>query len=115
MKILDLDQIKRVLSDLDLIPDIEQGFVDYSKGLVVVPPVGEMIMEKGEVHIKYGFIRGGEHYVIKVASGFYKNHLLEIPSGNGLMLLFDQNIGQLVDSKKDRQRADGKNEKHFTF
>jgi ornithine cyclodeaminase len=96
MEILYLDQIKKVLPDLDLIPDIEKGFVDYSRGLVVVPPVGEMIMEKGEVHIKYGFIRGGDHYVIKVASGFYKNHLIGIPSGNGLMLLFDQNTGTLL-------------------
>ena len=81
---------------MDLVPNIEQGFVDYSNGLVEVPPVGEMIMEKGEVHIKYGFIREGDHYVIKVASGFYKNHLLGLPSGNGLMLVFDQKNGKLL-------------------
>ncbi len=93
MEILNLDQIKKVLPELDLIQDIEQGFVDYSRNLVEVPPVGEMIMEKGEVHIKYGFVKGGDHYVIKIASGFYQNHLIGLPSGNGLMLLFDQHTG----------------------
>jgi ornithine cyclodeaminase len=96
MQILNLDQIKQALADQDLIPEIEKGFVDYSQGNVIVPPVGEMILEKGEVHIKYGFIKGGEHYVIKVASGFYENHLLGLPSGNGLMLLFDQKTGILL-------------------
>ena len=94
MQILNLEQIKKVLPDLDLIPEIEQGFVDYSRDRVVVPPVGEMIMEKGEVHIKYGFIKGGEHYVVKIASGFYQNHLNGLPSGNGMMILFNQNTGE---------------------
>lgn len=96
MKIINLNQIREVLPLLDMVSEIEQGFVDYSNGKVVVPPVGEMIMDKGEVHIKYGFIKGDAYYVIKVASGFYQNHLLGLPSGNGLMLLFDQNNGNLL-------------------
>jgi ornithine cyclodeaminase len=96
MQILNLEQIKKVLPSLDMIHEIEQGFVAYSEGRVIVPPVGEMILGKGEVHIKYGFIKGDDHYVIKVASGFYQNHLLGLPSGNGLMLLFDQNTGALL-------------------
>jgi len=59
-----------------------------------VPPVGELMLEKGEVHIKYGYLRGGEYYVIKIASGFYGNSQLGLPSGNGLMLLFNQQTGQ---------------------
>ena len=58
MQIITLDQIKKVLPDLNIIPEIEKGFVAYSEKKVVVPPVGEMILEKGEVHIKYGFIKG---------------------------------------------------------
>jgi len=34
-----------------------------------------------------------QHFVIKVASGFYGNPKLGLPSGNGLMLLFDQQTG----------------------
>ncbi len=96
MKIITLDEIKEILPDLDLIPAIEAGFVAYSAGQAVVPPVGELLLEEGEVHIKYGYIRQDDYYVIKIASGFYDNPNFGLPSSNGLMLLFSQKTGQLV-------------------
>ena len=94
MKIATLAQIKDVLPALDLIPAIEEGFAAYSSGRATVPPVGEMILDKGEVHIKSGFIEGEEFYVIKIASGFYGNRSIGLPSGNGCMLLFKQRTGE---------------------
>lgn len=94
MKIATLAQIRDVLPSLDLIPAIEEGFVAYSSGRATVPPVGELILDKGEVHIKSGFIAGEELYVIKIASGFYGNPSLGLPSGNGCMLLFKQSTGE---------------------
>lgn len=96
MKTTTLEQIKEALTGLDLLTAIEEGFVAYSQRRAVVPPVGELLLPDGEVHIKYGFIRGEEYYVIKVASGFYQNPQLQLPSGNGLMLLFRQKTGELV-------------------
>lgn len=96
MKIITLAQIKEVLPSLDLIPAIEAGFVAYSEGRATVPPVGEMILDRGEVHIKSGFIKGEDFYVIKIASGFYGNARLGLPSGNGCMLLFKQDTGEPV-------------------
>jgi ornithine cyclodeaminase len=77
-----------------LIPAIEDGFAAYSSGRAVVPPVGELILDKGEVHIKYGYIRGEEFYVVKIASGFYENPSRGLPSGSGCMLLFKQQTGE---------------------
>lgn len=96
--ILNLAQIKDALKGLDLVGAMENGFVAYSHGLVVVPPVGEMVFEDppGDVHIKYGFIGGDDVYVIKVASGFYENPKLGLSSSNGLMLLFSQKTGELL-------------------
>jgi ornithine cyclodeaminase len=94
MVIITLDQIRQILPKLDLISEIRQGFQAYSEGRVIVPPVGEIILEKGEVHIKYGFIKHDDYYVIKVASGFYQNPEQGLPSGNGLMLLFSQKTGE---------------------
>jgi len=94
VNIATLDEIKRVVPGLDLIPPIEEGFAAYSSGRATVPPVGELILDKGEVHIKYGFIEGDEFYVIKIASGFYGNTTLGLPSGNGCMLLFRQQTGE---------------------
>ena len=96
MHLITLEQIKEVLPQLDLLAGIEEGFLNYSRGKVVVPPVGGMILEKGEVHNKSGYVVDDELYVIKVASGFYENSSLGLPSSNGLMLLFSQQTGQLI-------------------
>ena len=96
MRIVELPEIKKALKDLDVLPLIEAGFVAYSEGRAVVPPVGELILDEGETHIKYGFIRGEPWYVIKIASGFYKNPEHGLPSGDGMMLLFSQATGQPV-------------------
>jgi ornithine cyclodeaminase len=99
--ILDLRQILEILSRIDsnrLISEIEEGFVAYSHGKVVVPPVGELIFDepKGDTHIKYGFIKGDDYYVIKVASGFYDNPKSGLPAASGLMLLFNRKTGELI-------------------
>ena len=97
MKTLSLKEIKAALPSVDLMAEIEQGFVAYSQGRAVVPPIGELIMQDppGEVHIKYGYIAGDDYYVIKIASGFFENPKLNLPSSNGLMLVFSQKTGTL--------------------
>lgn len=95
-KIISLADIRRVLPTLDLLSAIEAGFVAYSENRCVVPPVGELLFEQppGEVHIKYGYIKGDDFYVVKIASGFYENPSRGLASSNGMMLLFDANTGE---------------------
>jgi ornithine cyclodeaminase len=95
--VISLSMILEAVRTIDPLPLIEEGFVAYSRGRAVVPPVGELIFENppGDVHIKYGYIKGDDHYVIKIASGFYDNPKAGLPSGNGMMLLFSQKTGQL--------------------
>jgi ornithine cyclodeaminase len=92
-----LAEIKKALTAIDPLPLIEEGFVAYSHGRAVVPPVGELVFDDppGDVHIKYGYIKGGGVYVIKIASGFADNPKRGLPSGDGLMLVFDQRTGRL--------------------
>ncbi len=96
MKIISLAQIKEILPSIDLISEIEKGFVAYSQNQAVVPPVGELLLEKGEVHLKYGYLKNDDFYVIKIASGFYENSKLGLSSSNGLMILFKQATGELA-------------------
>jgi ornithine cyclodeaminase len=90
-------QIEEALQRVDVTTAIEEGFIAYSRGEVVVPPVGELVFEDppGDVHIKYGYIKGDEYFVIKVASGFYDNVALGLPPADGLMLVFSQKTAQL--------------------
>jgi ornithine cyclodeaminase len=93
-----LEQIKQVVDELDVTKYIEDGFVAYSQGRAVVPPVGEMIFEKppGDVHIKYGYIKDDNYFAIKIASGFYENYKINLPTSDGLILLFSQRDGSLA-------------------
>ena len=50
----------------------------------------------GEFHVKSAFIDGVPHVAVKVASGFYRNPERGLPSGAGLMMLFDAATGTPV-------------------
>jgi len=97
-RIYDLAQIKRVLKSVQAIPEIEKGFVAYSQGRAVIPPVGELQFEEppGETHIKYGYLRDDDYYVIKIASGFFASPAAQRYTSDGLMLLFRKGTGELV-------------------
>jgi ornithine cyclodeaminase len=103
MKIYSLDEIKSVLPQINLVGEIERGFSAYSNGEVVVPPVGELKFDTppGDVHIKYGYIKSDNVYVIKIASGFTGNSDHGLPNGNGMMLVFSQKTGQPLAVLKD--------------
>ena len=100
-QVFGIDQVKDCIeknSVTDLIKAIEEGFVMYSQNKVDVPPVGHLSFSNppGDVHIKYGCIENDDFFVVKIASGFYNNAALNLPTGNGLMLLFSQKTGQLL-------------------
>lgn len=90
-------EIESVLGEIDLLPAVEKGFVEYSRGNSVVPPVGELLFKEppGDVHIKYGYIHSQNNYVVKIASGFPKNDELGLSSSHGIMAMFDKETGYL--------------------
>lgn len=93
--VVDLDHIRAVLPRVDLLAAMERAFTAYSEGRAVVPPVGELLFDDppGDAHIKYGYLRGDSIFVIKVATGFYRNAESGLPSNSGLMLIFDSSTG----------------------
>jgi ornithine cyclodeaminase len=98
MKILTRKQIEQLVSIPKIVEAIEQGFVAYSQGKTVIPSVASLHFDDpaGDCHIKYGYAKDGKYYVVKIASGFHDNPKLGLPTGNGLMLLFDKQTGALL-------------------
>lgn len=98
MRILDKKEIVKLLEGIDLLRCIEEGFIEYSTGNAVIPPVAGMDFSSppGEVHIKFGYINSHSEYVVKIASGFYDNPKIGKPSSNGLMLVFSKDTGELT-------------------
>jgi len=96
-KVLKLDQIKSQIDVPKMIQAIEDGFVLYSEDKVVVPPVGFLNFKDppGDVHIKYGYVKDDDVYVLKVASGFYENEKMGVPFADGVILVFSQKTGHL--------------------
>lgn len=96
-KLIELDQIKDLLAMPELIDEVADGFVLYSKGLVNVPPVGFLHFDNppGDVHIKYGAVTEDDVYVLKVASAFYQIPDHTLPASDGVILVFSQKTGRL--------------------
>jgi ornithine cyclodeaminase len=97
MKIFNRDEIEKVIVKSELINAVEEGFRQYSLGNVIVPPVGHLDFEDppGNVHIKYGAVKGDQTFTIKVANGFYDNPKLGISSSQGVVMVFSQKTGVL--------------------
>jgi len=89
------DIIKHVKLNEDLIPIIEDAFKSLSKGKTVMPPIMRIDIEKyhGESDIKAAYVDGLDSFAIKIASGFFDNPKLGLPSSNGLMVLLDSETG----------------------
>ena len=96
--ILNSTEIKKCVQlNQQLIPIIEDAFKSLALGKTTMPPILRLDIEKyhGESDVKAAYIDGLDSYAIKVASGFFNNPNLGLPSSNGLMILLDSKTGML--------------------
>jgi ornithine cyclodeaminase len=72
-----------------------EAFRADGEGRTHVPPVINLDVPepRGEFHIKTALIDGVPFVAVKVASGFYDNPARGLPSGSGLMAVFDARTG----------------------
>lgn len=98
MEIISQQRIRAAISIEDAVADIEEGFVAWSSGRAVIPPVGYLGFDapRGDCHIKYGYVRGDDQFVIKVATGFYDNPARGLSSSNGFMVVVSAQTGEPV-------------------
>ena len=91
-------QIERVIRPREVIAAMERAFVAYSNGEAVIPPVGQLDFEDppGDCHIKYGYLKHGSTFTVKIATGFWKNPERGLASSNGVVLLFSSETGALL-------------------
>lgn len=103
---LNPDEIEQRVGNLDVVGLMEQAFAAFSKGEAVMPMPGELLIEDppGEVHLKYGYFKSGDTYVIKIASGFWNNPAKGLSSSDGLLLVFRKETGELAAVLNDRGR-----------
>lgn len=88
---------KFVTLDKEVIGKVELGFSELAAGKATVPPIMMLpVPEKnGEVDIKSAFIKGLPSMAIKIASGFFQNPDIGLPSQSGQMLVVSAETGFL--------------------
>ena len=93
--IIDEASLRAVVTPARAVEVIREAFQADGEGRTHVPPVInlEIPAHRGEFHIKTAHIDGVPHVAVKIASGFYDNPARGLPSGSGLMALFDAETG----------------------
>lgn len=89
------EAVRRAVSHGAALSSAERAFLALARNEAVSPlPMGLDLPDvHGEVHVKGAWIRGAPIFAFKVASGFYGNVELGVPTGSGLVLVFDANTG----------------------
>ena len=74
---------------------MREAFRADGEGRAHVPAVINLEVpgRRGEFHVKTALIDGVPHVAVKIASGFYDNPAKGLPSGSGLMAVFDAATG----------------------
>jgi ornithine cyclodeaminase len=93
--ILHEPEIRALLDPSSCIEAVERAFVAYAAGRAELPGVIHLDLPEvhGEVHVKAGYVHGGECWALKVAWGFPDNPALGLPANSGLVLAFDARTG----------------------
>lgn len=91
-------ELRDLITPRVAVDTIREAFRADGEGRAHVPPVInlEVPAHRGEFHVKTALIDGVPHVAVKVASGFYDNPAKGLPSGSGLMAVFDATTGMPV-------------------
>jgi len=90
--------LRRVMTPQVAVEAMRNAFRADGEGRAHVPAVINLDVptHRGEFHIKTAHIDGVPHIAVKIASGFYNNPSKGLPSGSGLMAVFDATTGMPV-------------------
>jgi ornithine cyclodeaminase len=95
MKVIDEGVLRSAVTPRRAVEAMREAFRADGEGRTHVPPVINLDIpaHRGEFHVKTAHIDGVPHVAVKIASGFYDNPAKGLPSGSGLMAVFDAVTG----------------------
>jgi len=95
MKIVTEQELRELVGEDEALEAVEVAFRALAQGRAIQPPpLGmDLDMVRGEVHVKGAYLEGEATFAMKVASGFYDNPSKGLPTGSGLVLVFDAKTG----------------------
>ena len=98
MRVVELPQILSALDEDAALAAVESGFRRFSAGGAQVTEVGHLAFTDppGDCHVKSAHIAGDCVFVVKVATGFYRNVSIGLPSSNGFMAVISAKTGEVL-------------------
>jgi ornithine cyclodeaminase len=95
LRSIDEATLRAAITPRHAVDAIRDAFRADGEGRTHVPPVINLDVPaaRGEFHIKTAHIDGVPHIAVKVASGFYDNPARGLPSGSGIIVMFDATTG----------------------
>jgi ornithine cyclodeaminase len=92
---LDEQTLRAAISPAAAVAAIREAFRADGEGRTVVPAVINLPVPgtHGEFHVKTAWVDGVPFIAVKVASGFYDNPARGLPTGSGMMAIFDAATG----------------------
>lgn len=95
LQVFDEWSLREAVDDAAALEAMERAFSALAAGEVLTPPPLGLDLDEvhGEVHVKGAYIRGAPCFAFKVATGFYGNVQLGVPTGSGMVLIFDSETG----------------------
>jgi ornithine cyclodeaminase len=98
MKLIHLPEIQAALDENEAMDAIAQAFVRLHRGRAALTSVGYLRFADadGDCHIKSGWLVDDGEFVVKVATGFYRNPALGLPSSNGFMAVLSARTGEVL-------------------
>jgi ornithine cyclodeaminase len=99
MKVVNVAEILAALDEDAAITAVETGFKRYSAGQTQVSAVlhlGFGDPSPGDCHVKAAAVPGDTVFVVKLATSFYRNPELNLPSSNGFMAVMSARTGEIL-------------------
>src|SRR4029079_3432648 len=98
MRTIEEPALRTVITPQVAVDAMREAFRADGEGRAHVPAVINLDVRKhhGEFHVKTALIEAVPHVAVKIASGFYDNPAKGLPSGSGLMAVFDATTGMPV-------------------
>jgi ornithine cyclodeaminase len=96
LRVVPLEALRDRVSMAAAVAAVERGFrtLAHDEADLPEPMVAGLRGRDAEIHVKGALLRGDRYFVLKVATGFYRNRERGLPSGDGMFLLLDAETGR---------------------
>lgn len=102
--VFDLAAIKEAATPGLVLDSVRDALIAHAEGRTSVPPPLHLDFPDadGDCHVKAGWITGAADFTVKIATGFYANPAIGLPSNHGLVCVISARTGQIRALLDDR-------------